>query len=67
MPLPLIAIIVIFCVGYLLIILEHNVNVDKAAPAVLTGVLCWAVYILAAPGLVDVASLPQAFLELHAA
>ena len=58
MPLPLIAIIAIFCVGYLMIILEHNVNVDKAAPAVLTGVLCWAVYILAAPGLIDVASLP---------
>jgi len=65
-PLPLIAIIAIFCVGYLMIILEHNVNVDKAAPAVLTGVLCWAVYILAAPGLVDVASLPQAFLDAHA-
>ncbi|MBK9467617.1 MAG: sodium:proton antiporter NhaD [Gammaproteobacteria bacterium] len=66
MPLPLIAIIAIFCVGYLMIILEHNVNVDKAAPAVLTGVLCWAVYILAAPGLIDVASLPQAFLDAHA-
>lgn len=66
MPLPLIAIIAIFCVGYLMIVLEHNVNVDKAAPAVLTGVLCWVIYILAAPGLVDVASLPQAFLDAHA-
>jgi Na+/H+ antiporter NhaD/arsenite permease-like protein len=66
MPLPLIAIVAIFCIGYLCIIFEHNLNVDKAASAVLTGVLCWAVYILAAPGLVDVASLPQAFLDMHA-
>jgi Na+/H+ antiporter NhaD/arsenite permease-like protein len=66
MPLPLIAIIVVFCIGYLMIILEHNINVDKAASAVLTGVLCWAVYILAAPGLIDLASLPQAFLDAHA-
>jgi Na+/H+ antiporter NhaD/arsenite permease-like protein len=65
MPLPLIAVIAIFCVGYLMIILEHNINVDKAASAVLTGVLCWAVYILAAPGLIDIASLPQAFLDAH--
>lgn len=66
MPLPLIAIIAVFCIGYALIILEHNVNVDKAAPAVLTGVLCWAIYILAAPGLIDLASLPQSFLDAHA-
>ena len=61
MPLPLIAVIAIFCIGYLCIIFEHSINVDKAASAVLTGVVCWAVYILAAPGLIDVASLPQAF------
>ena len=67
MPLPLIAIITIFCIGYLCIIFEHSINVDKAASAVLTGVVCWAVYILAAPALIDVASLPQAFLDMHAA
>jgi Na+/H+ antiporter NhaD/arsenite permease-like protein len=67
MPLPLIAIIAIFCIGYLCIIFEHSINVDKAASAVLTGVVCWAVYILAAPALIDVASLPQAFLDMHAA
>lgn len=66
MPLPLLAIITVFCIGYAFIVLEHNINVDKAAPAVLTGVLCWAIYILAAPSLVDPASLPQVFLDAHA-
>lgn len=65
MPLTLIAIIAVFCIGYTLIILEHNVNVDKAAPAVLTGVLCWTIYILGAPGLVDLGSLPQTFLDAN--
>ena len=66
MPLPLIAIIAVFCIGYAFIILEHNINVDKAASAVLTGVLCWAIYVLAAPGLIDIASLPQAFVDTQA-
>ncbi len=65
MPLPLIAIITVFCIGYASIILEHNINVDKAASAVLTGVLCWAVYILAAPNLIDLGSLPQAFVDAN--
>ena len=66
MPLPLIAIIAVFCIGYACIILEHNVNIDKAASAVLTGVLCWVIYILAAPQIIDIASLPQVFLDEHA-
>jgi len=65
MPLPLLAIVTIFCIGYLCIILEHNIRIDKAASAVLTGVLCWAVYIMSASQLVDPASLPGAFLAEH--
>lgn len=65
MPLPLIAIIVIFCIGYFCIILEHNIDIDKAASAVLTGVLCWVVYVMAAPSLVDLATLPAEFLHHH--
>jgi Na+/H+ antiporter NhaD/arsenite permease-like protein len=36
----------IFILGYLLITLEHKVNINKAATAILTGVACWTVYIL---------------------
>jgi Na+/H+ antiporter NhaD/arsenite permease-like protein len=36
----------VFILGYLFIILEHKVNLNKAASALLTGVLCWAAYIL---------------------
>lgn len=39
-------IIIIFVVGYLLITLEHSLKIDKAAPALLLGVLTWAAYTL---------------------
>ncbi|MFT5914503.1 MAG: Na+/H+ antiporter NhaD/arsenite permease-like protein [Flammeovirgaceae bacterium] len=38
--------IAIFVIGYLAIALEHNIHVNKAAPALIVGVLCWTVYIL---------------------
>ncbi|MFV0607304.1 MAG: sodium:proton antiporter NhaD, partial [Niabella sp.] len=38
--------IVIFVLGYLAIAFEHNLKVNKAAPALITGILCWTVYIL---------------------
>lgn len=41
--------IAIFVVGYLAITLEHSLKVNKAASAILTGVLCWSVYIFQAP------------------
>lgn len=40
-----IAIIITFILGYLLITLEHKINLNKAATAILTGVLCWTIYI----------------------
>jgi Na+/H+ antiporter NhaD/arsenite permease-like protein len=39
-------IIAIFVLGYLAIALEHQIHVNKAASALLTGVLCWTVYAL---------------------
>ncbi|MGO4918155.1 sodium:proton antiporter NhaD [Maribacter spongiicola] len=36
----------VFVVGYFFIALEHTVKIDKAATALLTGTLCWVVYIL---------------------
>ncbi len=38
--------ILIFCIGYLLITLEHTIHINKTATALVTGVLCWTVYIL---------------------
>lgn len=36
----------IFILGYVAITLEHKINLNKAASAMLTGVLCWTVYAL---------------------
>ncbi|MBL0328979.1 MAG: sodium:proton antiporter NhaD [Bacteroidetes bacterium] len=41
-----IAIITLFILGYLFITLEHSISINKAAIALLTGVLCWTIYIL---------------------
>ena len=38
--------IFVFIFGYILIALEHNIKIDKAATAILTGVLCWTVLVL---------------------
>lgn len=37
-------IIVIFILGYLIIALEHTVKINKAATALMTGVLCWTIF-----------------------
>lgn len=41
-----ILILFIFLAGYLVIALEHFVHINKAATAILTGVLCWSVFII---------------------
>jgi Na+/H+ antiporter NhaD/arsenite permease-like protein len=38
-------IIITFILGYTAIILEHRVQLNKAASALMTGVLCWTIYI----------------------
>lgn len=40
------AIIIIFVLGYVAIALEHPLKLNKAASALITGVLCWTLYIL---------------------
>ena len=40
------AIIIIFIIGYFAIAFEHSIRLNKAASALVTGVLCWTVYIL---------------------
>jgi Na+/H+ antiporter NhaD/arsenite permease-like protein len=38
--------VLIFIVGYVAIAFEHGIKINKAATALITGVLCWTVYIL---------------------
>lgn len=37
--------VVVFIVGYLMIALEHNIHIDKAPTALITGMICWALYV----------------------
>lgn len=43
------ALISVFAVGYLLIALEEPVRLNKTASALLTGVLCWTIYVVFGP------------------
>ena len=38
--------IIVFILGYLAIAFEHPLKINKAAPALITGVVCWTIYIL---------------------
>ena len=40
------AVIIVFVLGYVAIALEHPLKLNKAASALITGVLCWMIYIL---------------------
>ena len=42
-------IVIVFILGYAAITLEHSLKIDKAATALVTGVLCWTFYILGEP------------------
>jgi Na+/H+ antiporter NhaD/arsenite permease-like protein len=42
-------IITIFVLGYAAIALEHTIKLNKAASALITGVLCWVIYIVFTP------------------
>ena len=39
-------IIIVFLLGYTAIIFEHSIKINKAAIALITGVLCWTLYAL---------------------
>lgn len=47
------AMIVVFVLGYAAIAFEHQIHIDKAASALITGVLCWTLYVLGAYDIVD--------------
>ncbi|MGB2470509.1 MAG: sodium:proton antiporter, partial [Flavobacteriales bacterium] len=43
-----ILILSVFVLGYMFIALEHNIHIDKAGSALVTGTLCWAIFVLGA-------------------
>jgi len=56
--------IIIFVLGYLAIAFEHQIHVDKAASALITGVLTWTVYVLGAYEIVDFNGISAAVMGL---
>ncbi len=56
-------ILVIFVLGYLAIAMEHTLKVDKAATALIIGVLTWTVYILNVGNILNMGFSPS-WLEL---
>ena len=54
--------IIVFVLGYLAIALEHPIKIDKAASALLTGVMCWTVLVFGAGDILNIDmgySIPQ--------
>lgn len=43
-----IAIVIVFLIGYAAIAMEHGININKAASALVTGVVCWTIYMVMA-------------------
>ena len=58
------AILVVFVIGYLAIVFEHQIHINKAASAILTGVLCWTLYAIGYDQLVPQAAF-DAWEKLH--
>ncbi len=56
--------VVIFVLGYAAIAFEHSIRIDKAASALITGVLCWTIYVLGAQGIVDFETIPTYISEI---
>jgi Na+/H+ antiporter NhaD/arsenite permease-like protein len=44
-----ILIIIIFILGYMCIALEHPIKINKTASALVTGVLCWTLFVISDP------------------
>ena len=42
-------IVIIFIIGYLAIALEHPIKINKTASALLTGVICWTIFMVSDP------------------
>jgi Na+/H+ antiporter NhaD/arsenite permease-like protein len=42
-------IVAVFVAGYILIALEHPIRINKTATALLTGVICWTIFMVSGP------------------
>ena len=42
----MVALVIIFIIGYLLITLEHAIHINKSAIALITAVLCWTILVM---------------------
>lgn len=42
-------IVIVFIIGYVLIVLEHPIKISKSAIALVTGVLCWTLFAISSP------------------
>tara|TARA_B100000959_G_scaffold279495_1_gene339737 strand:- start:788 stop:2212 length:1425 start_codon:yes stop_codon:yes gene_type:complete len=45
--------IIVFVIGYAFITVEHTIKVDKAAIALVTGILCWTIFVFGKEEIVD--------------
>ncbi len=59
----IVAIVTVFVLGYLCIALEHKLHINKAASALITGVICWALYVLNLEQLLPSEIIPHWFQE----
>ena len=37
--------VIVFVIGYICITIEHQIKINKAAIALVTGILCWTIYV----------------------
>jgi Na+/H+ antiporter NhaD/arsenite permease-like protein len=44
-----VVVIAVFIIGYILIALEHPIKINKTATALLTGVICWVLFVVSEP------------------
>lgn len=49
-------IVAVFVIGYILIALEHPIKINKTATALLTGVICWTLFMVSGPNETQLAS-----------
>jgi Na+/H+ antiporter NhaD/arsenite permease-like protein len=57
-------IIIVFILGYLIITLESSLQIDKAATALITGILCWTLYIIYFPSNMVNEQLAKHFIDI---
>ena len=54
--------IIVFVIGYICITIEHTIKINKAAIALVTGILCWTIYVSGKNDIVSLETI-QAYAE----